>query len=92
MFAPFSGAKAFKPSSSFVPTFSDQISVDPSIVALCKNSSSCIADVLISGLSSMGLATQSGLDSNQNSISQLSKLYTFINKVKNRIYNIRFNL
>ncbi len=57
----------------FEPTFDDELPLDPSIVAACKNDSLCISDATISGLKSMGLDTKSGQAAVQNSVAQISK-------------------
>ena len=61
---------------SFSPTFDDELTPDPSIIATCKNDSSCISDALISGLVSMGVATQSGIAAVQDSVAQISEIYS----------------
>jgi hypothetical protein len=59
--------------SVFEPTFDDELTPDPSIVAACKNDSSCISDATISGLISMGVDTKSGQAAVQNSLAQTSE-------------------
>jgi len=75
----------FGRATDFEPLFIDEVEVNKTIIDLCKNSSSCIADVVLTGRLDIGLLTNSEVKKTAETITEAKKVPPVISFETNEV-------